>query len=328
MKKAGFIDIHVNGYKGVDFSSATLTLDQIRTVTRELIANGTMAYCPTLVSQPLDTLRRNLSLMAEATRDPECSRHIPGVHLEGPFISPEEGVRGAHPPQFITPPSLDLFRQFQEWADNKIIVLTLAPEVKGAMPLIRYASEHGTVVSLGHHAADDAVLEQAVQAGARACTHLGNGMQNMIHRHQNPLWWQLACDALTGIFITDGHHLPADYIKVAYRAKTRERFIVVSDQSSLAGLPPGAYEIQGVKVVLSAAGRISFGDTPYLAGSSATMLQCMNHLASLGIMSETELWQVGVDNPLALLGIQGRRFRAVKGRAVEFREGRFEITPS
>ncbi|MBU4198384.1 MAG: N-acetylglucosamine-6-phosphate deacetylase [Verrucomicrobia bacterium] len=326
MKKAGFIDIQSNGYKGIDFSSETLTLDQIRTATRELVKDGTIAYCATLITQPIDGFRRNLALMAEAMRDPECSRHILGIHIEGPFISPEEGARGAHPTACIIPPSVDVFRQMQEWADNKVILLTLAPEVEGATALIRYASEHGTVVALGHHLADDAALEQAVQAGARACTHLGNGMPNMINRHQNPLWWQLACDNLTGTFITDGHHLPADFIKVACRAKTTNHFIVVSDQSSLAGLPPGTYEFHGSKVVLAPTGRISLGDTPYLAGSSATMLQCMNHLASLEILSEAELWQVGYENPLALLGIKRRRFHAVNGQAFEFRGNRFEIT--
>jgi len=327
MKKAGFIDIQSNGYKGINFSSEDLTLDQIRTAIRELVKDGTIAFCPTLVTQSMDGYRRNLSLMAKAMRDPECARHILGIHMEGPFISPVEGARGAHPPQFIIKPSIDLFRQFQEWADHKVVLLTLAPEVEGAMPLIRYAAEQGTVVSLGHHFADNTVLEQAVQAGAKACTHLGNGIPSMIHRHQNQLWRQLVCDDLTGIFITDGHHLPADFIKVAYRCKTRDNFIVVSDQSHLAGLPPGTYDFGGKKVVLAPTGRISLSDTPYLAGSSATMLQCMNHLASLGILSETELWQVGYDNPLALLGLRGRRFYAIKGRFVEFRENRFESGP-
>jgi len=124
----------------------------------------------------------------------------------------------------------------------------------------------------------------------------------MINRHQNPLWWQLACDDLTGIFITDGHHLPADYIKVALRAKTVKRFIVVSDAAHLAGLPPGVYDFNGNAAVLAPNGRIGFKDTPYLAGSSATMLQCMNHLASLNLLSEADLWKVGYANPLRLLG--------------------------
>ncbi len=328
MQKSGFIDIQINGYMGIDFSAESLTLEEIRMATRELAKAGTCAYCPTVCTSSMDIYRRNLPLLAEAMRDPECSHHILGVHLEGPFISPQEGARGAHPLQFIIPPSIEVFRQFQAWADNKISLLTLAPEETGALELINFASGHGTVVALGHHMANDTILEQAVQAGAKACTHLGNGMPNMIHRHQNPLWWQLASDALAGTFITDGQHLPPHFIKVAWRAKERNRFIVVSDQTALAGLPPGKYKFQGAEVVLASSGRISFGDTPYLAGSSANMLRCMNHLAALEIMSEPELWQVGIDNPLALLGLKGRRLATILGQTVVFRENRFEIQAS
>lgn len=327
MKHFGFIDLQCNGYKGIDFSADTLTLDEIRAATIDLARAGTHAYCPTVCTTSMAVYRRNLSLLAKAMRDRDCSRHMLGVHLEGPFISPLEGARGAHPPEFIVPPSLDVFRRFQEWSGHAIVLLTLAPETKGALALIRYAAANGTVVSLGHHLADDAMLEQAVRAGARACTHLGNGMPSLIHRHQTPLWWQLACDKMSGTFITDGHHLPDDFIKTAWRAKTTSRFIVVSDQTSLAGLPPGKYEFHGTPVRLAPSGRISFGDTPYLAGSSATMLQCMNRLAALGMMSEAELWQIGFANPLALLGMSRRRFGTDSGRCVVFRGNRFEIQP-
>ncbi|MFH1478012.1 MAG: N-acetylglucosamine-6-phosphate deacetylase [Verrucomicrobiota bacterium] len=298
----GFIDIQLNGFKGINFSAPDLTLDQFRLATRELVKAGTAAYCPTVVTGPMAMYRRNLPILAAAMRDDELSPHLLGIHIEGPFISPIEGARGAHPPEHIIKPDMDTFKLFQEWADGNIVLLTLAPEREGAMTLIRYATENGTVVSFGHHLADDNVMEAAVQAGARLCTHLGNGMPNMINRHQNPLWWQLACDDLSGIFITDGHHLPADYIKVALRAKTVPRFIVVSDAAHLAGLPPGVYDFNGNEAVLAPNGRIGFKDTPYLAGSSATMLQCMNYLASLNLLTEKELWAVGRDNQLRLLG--------------------------
>jgi len=302
MIRHGFIDIQQNGYIGVHFSSMDLTLDKVRKVTRYLVKAGTTAYCPTVVTGPMDMFRRNLPILAAAMRDKELKPHLLGIHMEGPFISPVEGARGAHPPEYIIKPDVDTFKRFQEWAEGNVVLLTLAPEVEGAMALIRYASENGTVVSFGHHLADDDIMKEAVQAGARLCTHLGNGMPNMINRHQNPLWWQLACDDLDGIFITDGHHLPADFIKVALRAKTIKRFIVVSDATEVGGLKPGIYHFQYHEVVLAPNGRIGFKDTPYLAGSSATMLECMNFLASLNLLSEADLWKVGYDNPLRLLG--------------------------
>lgn len=324
MQRQGFIDIQLNGFKGIMFSSRDLTLDQVRTATRALVKAGTVAYCPTVVTGSMDDFKHTLPILAQAMRDKELKPHLLGIHMEGPFISPLEGARGAHPPQHIIKPDVDTFKRFQEWAEGNVALLTLAPEVEGAAALIRYASENGTVISLGHHLADDTALEKAVQAGARLCTHLGNGMPNMINRHQNPLWWQLACDDLTGSFITDGHHLPADYIKVALRAKTVKRFVVVSDAAHLAGLPPGDYEFQGNKVVLAPNGRIGFKDTPYLAGSSATMLQCMNYLASLNLLSEADLWKVGYDNPLRLIGRRLGR-QPADTPAVVFKDNRFAL---
>jgi len=167
-------------------------------------------------------------------------------------------------------------------------------------------------------------MEEAVHAGARVCTHLGNGLPNMINRHQNPIWWQLACDELTGIFITDGHHLPADFIKVALRAKTVQRFVVVSDAAHLAGLPPGVYDFNGHPAVLAPDGRVGFKGTPYLAGSSATMLQCINFLAAQNLLSEADLWKVGHVNPLRLIG---RRLgpQPAGAPAVVFKDNQFAL---
>ncbi len=324
MIRQGFIDIQINGFKGIDFSAPTLTIEQVRMATRELVKAGTTAYCPTLVTSSLDNYKHSLPVLAEALRDKELKPHLLGIHMEGPFISPIEGARGAHPPENIIRADVDTFKRFQEWADGNIVLLTLAPEVAGAMALIRHASANGTVVSMGHHMADDSVMTKAVQAGVHLCTHLGNGMPNMINRHQNPLWWQLTCDDISGIFITDGHHLPADFIKVALRAKTIKRFIVVSDATDLGGLKPGDYHFKGHAVVLEKSGRIGFKGTPYLAGSSATMLQCMNYLASLNLMNEKELWAVGRDNPLRLLG---RRLKTHPANTptVVFKSNRFAL---
>ncbi len=325
MHYSGLIDLQVNGHRGVHFSSPDLTLDQIRQATRELAAAGTAAYCPTIVTSPMEVYRRNLPLFAQAMRDPELEPHILGLHIEGPFVSPLEGARGAHPPEHIRKPDLKLFDQFMAWAEGHIAILTLAPEVEGAPGLIKHAAGAGAVVSMGHHLADEASLKAAVKAGARACTHLGNGLPNSIHRHQNPLWWLLSCDDVWGMCITDGHHLPEPFIRVALRAKTLRRFAVVSDATDLAGQPPGNYNFQGHQVVLEPNGRIGFAGTPYLAGSSATMLQCMNHLASLNVLSESELWQVGFANPLQLLGRDPQAFAVrLPERKVQFRNGRFE----
>jgi len=326
----GFVDLQVNGGLGISFTSATLTMNDIRTVTRALVVRGTLAYCPTVITGDPAVYRHVFPLLARAMRDPELEPHLLGLHLEGPFISPEPGAIGAHPRAFVQEPSIAVFERYQEWAEGHIRILTLAPERPGALELIRHATRQGVIVSLGHHAASDEHLTQAVAAGARLATHLGNGCPNMIHRHENPLWWQLACDELTGLFITDGHHLPADFLKVALRAKTPARFVVTSDASPLAGLPPGRYEsFSGLTVTLDARGKISSEQSQSLAGSSACMFDCMNVLAGLSLLSESELWQVGLDNPARLLGANSEALLArAGGGRVRYAKGRFILKES
>ena len=325
MKKNGFVDLQVNGYKGINFGSHNLSMEDVHKATRALVNAGTVAFCPTICTDELGVYEHCLKLFARAAHEPGIKGHILGLHLEGPFISPLEGARGAHPPKDIRKPDIELLKRFQDWSGGNIALITLAPETEGALALIKYAARSGMAVSMGHHFAEDAVLEAAVRAGARACTHLGNGMPNMINRHNNPLWWQLACDDVYGMFITDGHHLPADLIKTVLRAKPPDKFIVVSDSVDLAGLPPGDYEFIGRKVTLAPSGRISFSGTPYLAGSSANMIQCMNHLASLKLLDEKRLWQVARDNPLRLLGRKPSALDKLGGPRVEFKNNRFSV---
>jgi len=142
-----------------------------------------------------------------------------------------------------------------------------------------------------------------VEAGAVSLTHLGNGVPALLDRHVNPVWAGLANDKLKAMIITDGHHLPASMIKTIIRTKGVEGCIVVSDAMSLAGLAPGRYEVLGTEVVLDDSGKLYNPVSGYLAGSSSTMLKCMNHLASLGIVEDDELVMMGFDNPLKLIGL-------------------------
>jgi N-acetylglucosamine-6-phosphate deacetylase len=324
--RKGFVDVQNNGWMGADFTSAGLTLQQVRDITLDLIARGTLAYCPTVITGDPAVYKDNLRVLAEAMKDPLIGPHLLGIHLEGPFISTEPGAVGAHSKKFVQSPNVQAFRQYQEWAGGGIRILTLAPELPGAEELIRYASGAGVVVSIGHHMASDEAMARAVQAGASLCTHVGNGCPNMMHRHDNPLWWQLSCDEVSGLFITDGHHLPDDLIKVALRAKTPERFIVTSDASALAGMPPGRYSIfNGLPVVVGENGKIYSETSQSLAGSHSTLLECMNHLAGLSLLDEKGLWQVGHDNPARLLKLNPNDLSTLKGPDVCFEDGRFVV---
>ncbi|HUT25197.1 MAG TPA: N-acetylglucosamine-6-phosphate deacetylase [Sumerlaeia bacterium] len=300
----GFVDLQVNGFRGVDFSSDRLTADDVDSVSRALLEQGVVAYCPAVVTTSREVYARALPLLAKACERQSGGARILGIHLEGPFISPQDGPRGVHPPEHVRPPSIEFFEWMRELADDRIALLTVAPEEEGAVDLIGHVAASGrTVVSLGHHAADAETIRRAVDAGARACTHVGNGLADMIHRHLNPLWPILAEDRLTGLFISDGHHLPPEFLRVALRAKGAERFIVTSDMSHLAGMAPGNYTFHGARVVLEENGRLHREGAYQLAGSASTMLPCMNVLASLGELDEDGLRRVGCRNALDLLGV-------------------------
>jgi len=274
----GLVDLQVNGYKGVDFSSGDLTQDDLVRACQELFEAGTTAFLLTMVTSPKNVYRRNLSIMAVVLRRKEFRGRLLGIHLEGPFISPEEGARGAHNPEWISKPDVDYLKQLIDWADGTVKLLTIAAEAEGAEKLARYAVNRKIAVSLGHQMAGEQDLDRLCHVGAVSITHLGNGLPAMMPRHKNPLWAALANDDLVATIITDGHHLPASVLKGIIRVKGPERCVVVSDATPLTGLGPGTYEIWGRKVVLEDSGRLYDPATGYLVGSSATMLECMNHL--------------------------------------------------
>jgi N-acetylglucosamine-6-phosphate deacetylase len=321
----GFVDIQVNGLARIDFTAPELTLEDVKKATRLLVSKGTVAYCPTVLEAPDDVLQKNLGLIAQVAEDAELGGHILGLHLEGPFLSPLDGARGAHQAAYLKQPSIEFFDKLQNWCGGRIAIMTLAPELPGSEELIRQAVSTGVVIALGHTAMDRDAFERAVGAGACLTTHLGNGIPDMINRHENPVWWQLAEDRMSADFITDGHHLPPALIKTALRAKGMERFIVVSDSGSLATMPPGEYNERGRKLEIEPSGRLSLAGTPYLAGSSAVMIECMNYLASLRLLTEDDLWQVGFRNPLKLLGRDPSDLAGLSAPEVAFDGAQFHV---
>ena len=326
MNGSGFVDLQVNGFGGINFSDPGLTMSEIRQVMRAQARLGTLAFCPTVITAEMIVYRRVLQLLDEALREQSGWGEgcwMPGIHLEGPFISPEDGAVGVHPRQYVQPPDAERFAEIFEMAGGKIALLTLAPELPGALELIARAVELGVAVSIGHTLADAAAVRAAVAAGARLSTHLGNGCPNWLHRHHNPIWPQLAAPELTAMLITDGHHLPPEVIAAFLAAKRPGRVIVTSDAAPAAGCPPGEYAFFGSRVLLEPSGRLRNLERDTLAGSAASMLDCMNHLAGLGLLSEADLWRVGRDQPLAAIG----RTRADLPAAgpVRFVNGRFVL---
>lgn len=303
IKIRGLVDLQINGYKGVHFSDINLTRDDFILACRGVFEAGTTAFLPTIITSSKEVYEHNLPIMTAALQEPEFRGRLLGIHIEGPFLSTEKGSRGAHDEQWISKPDVDYLKQLIDWADGRVKLLTIAAEPDGAEKLARYAVDRGITVSLGHQMAGEQDLRRLVRAGATSLTHLGNGVPAMLPRHENPIWAGLGNDDLTAMIITDGHHLPASILKTIIRTKGPKRCVVVSDASSPAGLPAGKYEALGHQVVLEEDGLLRDLTTGYLGGSSATMLQCMNHLASLDLVGTDELLAMGFDNPLKLIGL-------------------------
>ena len=298
----GYVDLQVNGHCGVDFSSPQLTGEDVIRATEQLLAAGTTVFLPTLITAPPELYRRNVRLIREAVENAGLHKHVPGVHLEGPFLSPSPGAVGCHNPAFIQSPSPAFLDSLLAEAGDFVRLLTVAADQLSAEDLIRHAVGKGIAVSLGHHLADAGQIRCAADAGAVALTHLGNGIPNLLDRHRNPIWAGLSEERLTAMIITDGHHLPPELIKVMIRAKGVDKVIVVSDASPITGFPPGRYHTLGNDAILETNGRFHNPTKGCLVGSASTMKQCMNYLASLEILSAEELAQVGYYNPLRLIG--------------------------
>jgi N-acetylglucosamine-6-phosphate deacetylase len=303
MKIPAPIDLQVNGYLGVDFSSPELTEDDFIHACDAMLQTGTAAFLPTMITSPAEVYKRNLPIIAKVLQTDQFRNRLLGIHLEGPFISPKDGACGAHNSDWIRKPDTAFLARLIDWSDNQIKMITIAAEVQGAAELARSATDSGITVSLGHQMAHTDDLQRLVDAGARALTHLGNGVPAVIPRHENPVWAGIANDQLTAMIITDGHHLPPSVIKAMIRTKTPARCILVSDASPIAGLPPDTYETLGQRVVLDPSGRLYNPKGNHLVGSSATLVQCAKHLATLDLTTSDDLITMTYHNPLKLLNI-------------------------
>lgn len=293
-----FWDIQTNGRWGISFSDPHLTSGQVAKVVRAQAALGTARLCPTLITAPLEDMRRAVRAIASACdRDPQVASRVVGIHLEGPFISELEGYRGAHPRAAVRDPDWKAFQELQEDSGGRVVLVTLAPERPGALQFIRRAVAEGVAVALGHTAADGPTLRAAAEAGARLSTHLGNGIAAMLPRHPNPIWEQAALDTLSASLIADGHHLDAATLRVLIRAKGLARIILVSDASPLAGLPPGRYGEWAV----DPSGKIVVAGTPYLAGSNQGIDVGLNNLIDAAGLELAEALATTTRHPARLL---------------------------
>lgn len=315
----GLIDVQINGYMGVDFSGPDLTVEGVKKATKALWKAGVTTYFPTIITSDIDRIKKNFAILAKAKQDPEIGASIAGFHLEGPYISPLAGFRGAHLEKYIKAPNWEEFQEIQKAANNGIILLTMAPELEGAIPFIKKCVASGVTVSLGHHNGSANDVQLAVEAGAKMATHLGNGCANEINRHNNPLWPQLSNDAITASIIVDGFHLRREEVRTFYKAKGVGNTILVSDALDLAGLPPGEYT-RGERTLLLTEDVVKLPKENVLAGAASPISKCVGVVMEYTDCGLKNAIQMASTNPAKLFSLDnlGEIKKGNRGDLIQF----------
>jgi N-acetylglucosamine-6-phosphate deacetylase len=301
---AAFLDVHTHGAMGHDVMSAAPA--QLSEMQRFLAQHGVAHYLPTTATASIDTTLRALASLADAIEAAQRDRESQpvGIHLEGPFLS--HAKRGVHPAHELQPPSIELFDRFHQAARGHIALMTLAPELPGALDLIRHAVSRGVRISLGHSNALASETLAAIDAGASSATHTFNAMRALDHREPGILGTVLDDDRLFAELICDGVHVAPPLVRLWLKAKGRERAILVTDSISATGMPDGDYQLAGLPVQV-ADGRVLLSEDlaqgkQTLAGSVLTLDRAVANVQSFTSASLEDAARFASHNPAAMLG--------------------------
>jgi N-acetylglucosamine-6-phosphate deacetylase len=320
----GWIDVQVNGFAGVDYNSGSTSHEAIARSIEVLFSTGVTRFYPTVITGGPEEMLSALENLARAKDSLPGGEAMDGFHVEGPHISPDDGPRGAHPRHWVRPPDVEEFRRWQQAARGGIRLVTLAPEWPQAPGYIEALTAAGVVISIGHTNATGAQIADAVSAGATMSTHLGNGAHQVLHRHPNYIWEQLAEDRLSASFIVDGIHLPQSFLKTALRAKQLQRSVLVTDASSPAGAKPGRYSLGEQMVDLTPDNRVVLAGTDRLAGSALRMDHGIQNLMKLAGLPLSDAVTMATTNPARVGAVPGRRSGLAAGDRADFVVFRFD----
>lgn len=304
----GMIDLQVNGFAGVDYNSPDTPQDEIARSIEVIRRTGVTRFFPTVITGSHENITGSLGNLARAKRELSNGNSLVRFHVEGPWISPVDGPRGAHPKEHVRAATVDEWKRFEEAAEGHIGILTLAPEQEGSLSLIEHVAEQGrAVVALGHTNADTSRIKDAIRAGATMSTHLGNGSHQVIARFPNYILDQMAADELCAGLIVDGIHLDPSFVKIAVRAKGLGQCILVTDSVAPAGCPPGIYRIGHLEVELTPENRVELTSSRRLAGSALTMDSGLAKLIQFAEISLCEALKTATTNAARHARIDGRQ---------------------
>ncbi len=296
-----FFDVHIHGSAGHDVMEATP--EALTAIGRFLAQHGVGSYLATTVTAPVDTTLRALSGLAKwihGVPGEDQARAI-GIHLEGPFLSHQR--RGVQPAEYLLAPDITLFDQFFEAAEGHIRLMTLAPELPGAIELAAHAIGKGVRVSLGHSNATAGETRRAIVAGAASATHTFNAMRPFDHRETGILGTVLASDSLFAELICDGIHNAPEAVRIWWRSKGPRRAILVTDAMAAAGMPDGMYRLGSMQVQVKD-GKASMGES--LAGSLLTLDRGLKNLMDFTGAPLDEALRTTTTNPAEMTGLCDR----------------------
>lgn len=303
----GMIDIHTHGGAGHDVMEGSG--EGLIAIERLMVRHGVTSYCPTTVTAPMDETLEALADLAKAmeelerhgSADPLRARPL-GIHLEGPFLS--QARRGVHPSIHLQPPSAEIFNRMWDAAAGRVRVLTIAPELEGALDLIRDASHRAVCVSIGHSNANLAQANAGIKAGARHATHTFNAMRRLDHRDPGLLGAILTDRRLTADIIADGVHVEPVVVDLFLRAKGVDGAVLITDGISAAGMPDGTYRLGSFEVEVRDARCESHGK---LAGSVLTLDRAVRNVMDFAGLTFQDSIRMATLNPARVLGIQQRK---------------------
>lgn len=300
----GLVDIHIHGGGGHDvMDGSDISLAAIE---RYMASHGVTSYCPTTVTAPVDTTLRSLDALSKAVTNAnhhDGTRARPlGIHLEGPFLS--HAKRGVHPPQLLQPASLALFDRMWQAAAGTVSILTIAPEIEGAIDLIAEASRRGVCASLGHSDAEVSMACAGVDAGARHATHTFNAMRPLDHRQPGLLGVILTNQSVTADIIVDGIHVDPLVVDLFMRSKGVDSAVLITDAISASGMPDGTYMLGGLKVQVHD-GRCEYEGR--LAGSVLTLDRAVRNTMHFASMNLRQAIRMASYNPARVLGLETRK---------------------
>src|SRR5579872_3663097 len=313
----GFFDIHMHGGAGVDLMRASVS--ELPTLGQFLTKHGVTAYFPTTVAAPLDATCASLERLADAieasqpiNRDPIQARPV-GIHLEGPFLSHKR--RGVHPPEYLVEPTVPIFDRLWQAARGHVSMMTIAPEIPGAMEVIAEAARRNVCVSIGHSDAQLDTARNAVKAGARHATHTFNAMRPLDHREPGIIGEVLSDDGITADLIADGIHVSPEVVKIFLHSKGRERAVLITDAISAAGMPDGTYQLGPIQVNVNDGKCTANGS---LAGSVLTMDQAVRNVTRFSEWTLRDAVRSATLNPALAVGLTTQHGKLAVGAPADF----------